>query len=174
MRPQPPSDAGAPGATLTMGWAVLGVFILLLQAAVALGARALDTVAAGLTPVEWVVLATLTGLFVYGEGVRAIGGRWVPYVLKRARHLADRPRPVYVALAPLYAMALVGGTRRQVVVAWAGVAAIGGAVLLVRAFPEPWRGITDFAVAAALGWGAAVLLFRAIRGSREWPGSFTA
>lgn len=162
MRPQRSREAGATGAILTLWWAVLGVFLVLFQAVVALGARALDTVAAGLTPAEWVALSALTGLFVYGEGVRAIGGRWVPGVLKRARDLARHPRPVYVALAPLYAMGLIGGTRRQVLVAWAGVAAVVGAVLVVRAFPEPWRGITDFAVAAALGWGAAVLLFQAI------------
>lgn len=159
MTQPPPRETRA--ATATLWWAVVGVALILLQAVVALGARALETVAAGLTPLEWAALAVLTAAFVYGEGVRAIGGRWVPYVLARARRLAERPRPVYVVLAPLYAMGLVGGTRRQAAVSWGGVAAVVGAVVLVRAFPEPWRGITDFAVAAALAWGVGALLVRA-------------
>lgn len=163
MRREPPRDAGAMAATVTRWWAVLGVFVVLLQAMVALGARAVATVAAGLAPLEWAALAALTAVFVYGEGARAIGARWVPHVLERARRVAEHRRPVYVALAPLYAMGLVGGTWREGLIAWAGVAAVVGAVLIVRAFPQPWRGITDFAVAAALGWGAAVLLFRALR-----------
>jgi hypothetical protein len=45
--------------------------------------------------------------------------------------------------------------------AWGGTAAIVAAVILVRNFPEPWRGITDLAVAAALTWGLGAIVAKA-------------
>jgi hypothetical protein len=62
-------------------------------------------------------------------------------------------------------MSLIGAPRRTLVLAWSGVVAIIAAVLIVSRFAHPWRGITDFAVAAALAWalGALVLQARALR-----------
>lgn len=138
-------------------WAVTGVAAILLKAVVALGARGLDTLRGGLGPAETAALLALTALFVWGEGYRALQRRWIPYVIERVRRLRSDPRPGRVALAPLYAMSLMGGPRKGLLRAWAGIAAIVAAVLLVRAFPEPWRGIVDFAVAAALAWGVVAL-----------------
>jgi hypothetical protein len=55
-------------------------------------------------------------------------------------------------------MLLVGAPRPTLARAWLGVAGIVLAVLLVRALPDPWRGIIDLAVAAALAWGLLVLV----------------
>ena len=154
-----------------LAWAVGGVVFLFAEAAWRLGMRGAATIRDGLTPFEWLALLLLTAAFVYGEGVRALQRRWVPYVLTRMDHLRTEPSVLYRVAATLYAMALVGPAIRPVVRAWAGVAAIVLAVLIVSRFPDPWRGIVDIAVASALTWGALALVRGAVRtfrgGSRE-------
>lgn len=145
-----------------MAWAVVGVLALLLKAVVSLGGRGLDTVREGLGPIETAVLVAMLLLFVLGEGVLALQRKWVPHVVSRARTLRRDPSRTHALLAPLYAMSLVGAPRNALLRAWAGVIAIVAAVLLVRAFPEPWRGIVDLSVAAALAWGSAALVTQAI------------
>ena len=60
-------------------------------------------------------------------------------------------------------MSLIGASRAQVLRSWTMVAAILLAVLVVRTFPEPWRGIIDLSVAAALAWGLAAIAWRVPR-----------
>ena len=114
----------------------------------------------GLDPVEWVAFLLLAAAFVYGEGVRALGRRWVPAVVARARELGPQSPLWQRVLAPLYAMSLVGASRVVLARAWVGVALIVLAVLVVRALPDPWRGIVDGAVALALSWGLVVIVRR--------------
>ena len=85
------------------------------------------------------------------------------YFLIRRLHSLSGLVPVGVflvvhLLAPLYGLSLIGASRKETARAWAGTLAIVLAVLVVRSFPEPWRGITDFAVAAALAWGLAAIV----------------
>ena len=113
------------------------------------------SVAGGLSGVEWLALVVIAIAFAYGEGVRALARRWVPQMDRRARQL-DRTAPLHHRLlAPLYAMSLIGAPRRTVARAWGGIVLIVAAVLIVRALPEPWRGIVDLAVALALTIGLA-------------------
>lgn len=147
-------------------WAVGGIAALLLRAVLGLGARGLDTLRAGLGPSHAAVLLVLLVLFVYTEGMRALQRKWVPHVIRRTARLRGGSHPVHAALAPLYAMGLVGAPTRELVRSWGGVMAIVVAVLVVRAFPEPWRGIIDLAVAAALAWGTGALLLQAVRAFR--------
>ncbi|HUG39225.1 MAG TPA: hypothetical protein VMM12_02010 [Longimicrobiales bacterium] len=147
-------------------WAVGGVLAILLNAALGLGDRGLDTVRAGLGPAHTAVLLVLLVAFGYTEGVRGLQKKWVPHVIRRIVRLRGGSHPLHAVLAPLYAMGLVGSPGRGLVRAWAGVAAIVVAVLVVRAFPEPWRGIVDLAVAAALAWGTGALLVQAVRAFR--------
>jgi hypothetical protein len=138
---------------------VVGVFVILAWPALRLGARGLATMRDGLTAPEWVVLALLVVAFGYGEGVVALGRRWVPRALERTRRLADSPHRAHVRLlAPLHAMGLVGHRSDTLFRNWAGVGAIIGAVWVVRQLPDPWRGMTGFAVAVALAWGAWTLV----------------
>lgn len=153
----------SPGATFAQAWAVTGVAVIFANAMWRLGLRGFDAINAGLDPLEWLALALLTAAFVYGEGVRALQRRWVPYVLARIVQLRGVTAPVYLALAPLYAIGLIGPPRASVVRAWAGVAAIVAAVVIVSRFPDPWRGIVDLAVASALFWGLIVLVYRGAR-----------
>jgi hypothetical protein len=144
-------------------WAVAGVAALFARASWQLGQRGAATIAAGLHPVEWLALAVLTGLFVYGEGYRALQRKWVPHLYIRVGQLAGERSAAYRLLAPLYAMSLIGAAPKAMLRAWLGVAAIICAVLVVSRLPDPWRGMVDVAVASALVWGLAALLIAGLR-----------
>ena len=106
------------------------------------------------------MLVLLTVAFVYGEGFRVLDRRWVPSVVERALLIRDDPRLLVRLLAPLYGLSLVGARRDDLIRGWLLATAILSAVLIVRALPDPWRGIVDFAVAAALAWGLVAILRR--------------
>lgn len=142
-------------------WALAGVLLLFGEAVIALGGRGIATIQGGLGAGEWLAFVLLTAAFVYGEGVRALERRWVPFCIGRIAELRADARGIDVTLAPLYAMGLVGARRALLARAWVGVALILLAVLIVRVLPEPWRGIVDFAVAAALAWGTVALVRQA-------------
>lgn len=144
-------------------WGILGVTLLLGRASLDLGARGVHTMRAGLTLGEWLALGALTGFFVYVEGMRALQRRFAPHVVDRALALRANAPVLWRVLAPFYVLGLVGAPARALVRAWGGVAAIVVAVLIVRAMPEPWRGVVDVAVAAALVWGTVALLVEAGR-----------
>jgi hypothetical protein len=133
-------------------WALAGVAALFASAVIRLGGRGIETIVDGLAPIQWAALAVLTFIMVYGEGVVALQGRWVPRLIERARTVRDERFGLQL-LAPLYGMSLVGAPASRLLRAWLGTAAIVAAILVVRSLPDPWRGIVDFSVAAALGWG---------------------
>lgn len=141
-------------------WALAGVAALFASAVIRLGGRGLATIVDGLAPVQWVALAVLTLVMVYGEGVVALQRRWVPRLIERASALRDEQFGLQL-VAPLYGLSLVGAPAPRLIRAWLGTAAIVTAVVVVRSLPDPWRGIVDFAVAAALGWGLISIAWRA-------------
>jgi hypothetical protein len=116
-----------------------------------------------LSALEWTALTLLTLAFVYTEGHRAIQKRFTPHLVDRLRVLQSSGSVIDCIAAPLFALSLLHAPRRALLRAWAGVLAIVAAVFIVRAFPEPWRGITDLAVAAALSWGLVAILRAATR-----------
>lgn len=141
-------------------WAVFGVSALFASASYRLGERGVAVIRDGLGSWEWMTLAGLTIVFVYGEGFLALDRKWVPGLMRRARELRDERRLVLRLLAPLYGLSLIGAPPAKLVSSWLGTLAIVGAILVVRAVPDPWRGIIDFAVAAALAWGLVAILRR--------------
>ena len=141
-------------------WTLIGVAALFATAIYRLGGRGIATIQAGLGWGEWSVLVLLTVAFVYGEGFRALDRRWVPRLVERALLLRDDPRVLVRLVAPLYGLSLVGAARDDPIRGWLLTTAILGAVLIVRASPDPWRGIVDFAVSAALAWGLVASLRR--------------
>lgn len=147
-------------------WAVVGTAVLLGASSIQLGLRGAATIVAGLNGVEWLGLIVLTVAFVYGEGIRAIQRRYLPHVFRRIERLRSA-HPIHHVLAPLYAMSLVGFPLRELIAAWAGVAGIVLAVVLVAMLPQPWRGIVDFAVASALGWATIAFVMSAPRALRR-------
>lgn len=155
-------------------WAVGALAVLFLEAIIRLGGRGLATLASGLTVFQALVMAALTLLFAYGEGYRALHRHFVPNVLAR---LARLPPPAELSfsrwlLAPFYALGLAHVEGPALRRGWASVAAIVLAVVVVRALPEPWRGIVDASVAVALSIGLASLVSRFVASLRaaDMPG----
>lgn len=146
---------------LTVGWALGGVSILFGSAVFRLGSRGVATVRGGLDSFHLAALAVVVVAFVYGEGVRAIQRKYAPHLLGRVADVSRETRVVYRLLAPFYAMSLVGAPPRSLIRAWAGVAAIVSAILVLRVTPDPWRGIVDLGVALALAWGLVAILVQA-------------
>lgn len=160
-----PQLGGGPLGRVAAVWALVGVSGLFGAAVFRLGRRGVDTIVGGLTPTYWGVLLALTCVMVYGEGILALQRRWVPKLIERAR--AVRGEPLWLQmLGPLYGLSLVGAPPKRVLRAWLGTSAIVAAVLIVRSLPEPWRGIVDFAVASALGWGLLMIVVNAPRAFR--------
>lgn len=144
---------------LATGWALVGVAAVFAWAVYRLGGRGMEAIRGGLEPLEWAALVVLTVGFVYTEGVLTFDRKWIPKLVDRARRLRDESGVLQI-LAPLYGLSLVGRDWKEVAKGWLGTAAIFTAVMVVRHFPSPWRGIVDFAVAAALAWGCVSILRR--------------
>jgi iron complex transport system substrate-binding protein len=163
LRPEPRVAPSAP-VRLARLWGFLGVLFPLVQPAVVLSRKGwTNTVAAGMTPSQWIVCAAIVLAFAYGEGWRALARRWSPFIVGRLRSI-DGASPLWMKLlAPAYALGLVGAGKRLLLFAWGGTFAILGAVAIVRAMPYPWRGMIDLGVACALTLGASALVVRFLR-----------
>ncbi len=141
-------------------WGTLGVLALLGQALWRLTPRALEPFADGtLTPATTALYVVWVLFNVWAEGWRGFHLRFSPRVVARAFHLGRSPRPHFVALAPLYCMSFFHATRRGMIVAWAMTTAIVILVLVVRSFPQPWRGIVDGGVVVGLALGSLSILY---------------
>lgn len=138
-------------------WAVLGVALLLVESGLRLARFALPRVLDGLTPGEWFALALTAGAIGYFEGYRGFSRSFAPRVVARAFDLSRAPTPPRVALAPLYAMSLVGDTRGALLRAWGLLIAIVLMIVGVRHLPHTWRCIVDLSVALSMSWGVLVL-----------------
>jgi hypothetical protein len=107
------------------GWSILAIGLAFAEAIARLGARALEGMRGGLSPAEWVALAGSVLLFTWFEGYRSLHKRWVPAAVRRSFEVAARTAGALGWLvAPLRSLGLVGGTRRELVRAWAGMGLI--------------------------------------------------
>lgn len=138
-------------------WAVLGVALLLAESGVRLARFAMPRLLDGLTLAEWSALVATVAAIGYVEGYRGFSCSFAPRVVARAFDLSHAPTPPRIALAPLYAMSLVGDTRPRLLRAWALLAAIVVMIVGVRHLPHTWRCIVDLSVALSMTWGVLVL-----------------
>jgi hypothetical protein len=150
-------------------WGVLGFTALIAQAIIRLTPLAVDAVRMPLEPLHWIVLAAWIAFMIYSEGYRGFQKQVAPRMVARAAHLTAHPRPLHVALAPLYLMGLIHATRRRLVTSWCVVIGIVGLVLTVRMFAQPWRGIVDAGVVIGLVWGIVAVLVGIARALRGGP-----
>ncbi|WP_437964215.1 hypothetical protein WMF04_31445 [Sorangium sp. So ce260] len=156
-------------------WGVLGVVAVLIEAIYRLGATAVRILTThDLTTGQLILLAAWTVVIAYFEGYRGFQQRFSPRVIARALHLAEHRRPLHVALAPLYCMALFHTTRRRLIATWVLIAGIVALILLVRQMSPPYRAIVDAGVAFALAWGTASILVYLARGLAGRPPAIAA
>ena len=146
-----------------MAWGVLGVCALLAQALWRLTPIAVEAIESGLSTIQWVVLGVWVVAMAHSEGYKGFHQRFSPRVVARARALADDPRPLFVALAPLFCMSLFHASRRGLIVARVLLAGIIVLIVIVRQLDQPWRGIVDAGVVIGLGIGTASLLYFYVR-----------
>jgi hypothetical protein len=139
-------------------WGIGGVVLLLAQALARLAPLAWEAVQAGLSGLQWTILAVWVVANAHAEGYRGFHRRFSPRVVARALHLSSHPRGTLVLLAPLYCMSLVHASRRGLIVARVLVLAIVLLVVSVRMLDQPWRGIVDAGVVVGLGIGTLSLL----------------
>src|SRR5690606_4264468 len=95
-----------------VAWGVGGVLLLLGQAIWRLTPIALDAIHGGLTAGQIALCGAWIVVNGYAEGYRAFQLRFSPRVVARAVHLARHPRPLHVALAPLFCMSFFHATPR--------------------------------------------------------------
>lgn len=150
-------------------WGVFGTVAVLAEAIFRLTNVALTTLnPSNMGPAEAAFFVAWMTFILYVEGYRAFQKRFSPRVVARAFYLADHPRPLHVALAPLYCMALLHATRRRLIGSWILVAGIVAIIILVRHLPPMYRAIVDGGVACALTWGTVVMVvcfFQRLRGA---------
>ena len=142
-----------------MLWGVLGFCTLLANALIRLTPIALESIEAGMLWWQWAICAVWIVFNGYAEGYRAFQKQVAPRVVARGQWLARNPRPVLVALAPLFCMGFFFATKKRMIVAWTITAMIVLLVISVRMLDQPWRGIVDTGVVVGLGWGLLAQLW---------------
>ena len=147
-------------------WGLAGVVLLLGQAIVKLLPFALELLDRTLAPLELAILGGWIAISAYSEGYRGFQKQFAPRVVARARYLSAHPRPLHVALAPLFCMGLIHATRKRLIISWVLTLAIVALVLAVRQLAQPWRGIIDAGVAVGLGWGLLAIGYFIVRAQR--------
>lgn len=152
-----------------IGWGVLGVAALLVQALLRLTPLAIEALRSGLTALQWGIAAAWVVLNAHAEGYRGFHRRFSPRVVARAQWLARHPRPWLVLLAPIFCMSLVHASRRGKIVARMLLVGIVGIVIAVRMLEQPWRGIVDAGVVVGLGLGLLSLLYFFVRALAGHP-----
>jgi hypothetical protein len=167
---EPPGPLG----TLAAAWGLLGVTLLLSQAIWRLTPVALEALGRHrLSTGQWLLTLVWVALMGFYEGYRGFQRGFSPRVVGRALHLARHPRPLHVALAPLYCMGLIHASRRRRIASWSMLAGIFVLVMAVRQVAQPYRGIIDAGVVVGLGWGLAAMVAFLVRalGGRPPPAS---
>jgi hypothetical protein len=141
-----------------VAWGIAGIAAVLVYAALTLGGHAARAMAAGLGPVEWLLMLANAIFMAWAEGYRGFQQRFSPRVAARALDLYDYPTLPRLLLAPLFCAGYFGATARLRRTIWIGTALIVLAVLVFSRLPQPWRGILDAGVMVGLLWGTTSLL----------------
>src|SRR5688500_5512472 len=117
-----PGEPLAPRRVAIAAWGALGFAALLVKALVQLTPLALVPLREyTLDALHIAVYVAWVAWMAWTEGYKTFQQVVAPRVAARALHLARNPRPLHVALAPFYCMALFHATRRRMIVAWAVV-----------------------------------------------------
>lgn len=146
-----------PAAVAIATWGMFGVVALLVSAIIRLTPLAIEPLVDGMTPLQWALYVGWSLFNLYAEGYKGFQKAFVPRAVARAFYVARFPRPLHVALAPLFCMGLFFATRKRLILSWGLVIGVTALVTLVRALEQPWRGIVDAGVVLGLTYGTGAL-----------------
>lgn len=143
-------------------WGVTGVVLLLASAVYRLSRTALGAVSSSWLWYHMVFFLFVIAFMAYAEGYRAFQQRFSPRVAARAKYLVSHPKISRVLFAPIFCMGFFHATKRRKITSISVTTGIIVLVLLVRAVPQPWRGIVDLGVVVGLTWGiVSIIIFSA-------------
>ena len=134
-------------------WGILGVTLILSSAIVRVYPHVLDAFSLGLSHLQWVVLILWSLFMLVAEGHKGFQKLFSPRVAARTWHLVNHGRPIDLILAPIYCMGYFHATRKRIITSWSLTAVITVIIVIVRYFPQPWRGIIDSGVILGLFYG---------------------
>lgn len=167
------SQAGStasPLGHLAAWWGLIGFVAVLSVSLVRLGGLALQSVDYSWSVAQAALFAANLVFMLWFEAYRGFQQKFSPRFARRAVELRDDSSLPEAILAPLVLMGMLYAPRRQLIVSWSLTVGIVAIVLVYRTLPQPWRGILDAGVFAALLWGTSVTaLFtvRALTGERQ-------
>jgi hypothetical protein len=151
-------------------WGVLGFGVIVFRAIWSLTPMALAPIRAGsMTALHWALYLGWLVFMLYSEGYKGFQRKFAPRLAARAMYAARHPRPLIVALAPLFCMGLFHATRKRLIISWCVLIGITTLVVLVRQLDQPWRGIVDGGVVAGLLWGLVAMLWFLVRALQGHP-----
>lgn len=157
-------DGRMPARGFLVFWAYLGVFALLGQAIYRLTPLALEPLGPPdqLRGLAWLYWGWAIAS-VYLEGYRGFHLRFVPRVARRVELLVAKPTLLRSIFAPAFVMGYFDAPLADKRAAWGVTLAVFFAVIVVRTFSQPWRGIIDAGVVSGLGAGMLSLAWAALR-----------
>lgn len=141
-------------------WCIVGVELILADALYRLLPRAVAPLLQDAELPLGVQLTYIGSILFLGffEGYKGFQKSFSPRVAARALHLAASPSRKYVVLGPLFAMALLGTTKRRWIASWALVLGVITLIVAVHQLPELYRSAVDAGVVVGLSWGALSIL----------------
>lgn len=154
------------------GWGLLCVSLLLMQAIWRLTPIAIDALPM-LSTIQWLLLSIWVVFNLYVEGYRAFQQRFCPRVIARAIYLAKYWSPLRLLLALPFCMSLIFVSKKRLIARVIFLTILIAVIISVKLLPQPWRGLIDAGVVAALGYGVVALWVYFIVGLRQgfsqWP-----
>lgn len=147
-------------------WGVLGVLGVLGTAVVRLLPIGLAPLADPLPTHVLAAYGLSLAFFGYTEGFKAFHKGFCPRVAARAHHLRFERSWTRRLMAPLFCMGFFGARTRRLTSSWALALGLVALIAVVKALPQPTRGVIDLGVVAALGAGMASLVFHFVQGFR--------
>ena len=144
-------------------WGVLGVSFFVGSAAFRLSIYSLDAFRSQLNWQHWLFLVIFTIFMGVSEGYRGFQKQFSPRVIARALYLWDNPTLTRTLLAPLFCMGFFHATKKRLMTSYILTVAIAVMILVVRQFPQPWRGLIDVGVVFGLLWGLIAIFAFAIQ-----------
>ena len=135
-------------------WGLAGFLLILLQAVIRLGPKAVDSIQNySWSTWDWMLFVVIILFMGISEGYKGFQKQVAPRAVARAHSLSAGSPLLHKALAPFFCMSLFHATKKRLIVSWCVYAGIVCLILIVRQIPQPYRGMVDAGVVVGLAWG---------------------